>query len=427
MQAPTRLKHRNRHMSTLILFSHSFPYGFVEPFLETEIVHLASQFETIILVPCRVYGDPRPVPENVRVVTSLGEHWPKGAMRGIDSVLACIRSALFYKECISKFKSLLHWNAFARLVAFIGDYNRLRKWGNKFLPQLISPDEPTIIYTYWTGPLTLAASSFKQDYPHLKVVSRAHRIDLYEEIHTRDYLPLRAKTLTTTDYVFAVSAHGQQYIKKRYPKVKVEVARLGVNDPGFTIQFSRDEIFRIVSCSYMKPVKRLDLLLAAVESLAQKNSAMRIEWHHLGSGDLYNQLEELAQQRLRGNARHIFHGQLPNSQVMDFYQTHPIDVFVNVSASEGVPVSIMEAQSCGIPVIATAVGGTPEIINDDNGILLECDPSVVKVTDALQLIAESYEIKLKKSISSKQTWRLMYNAKVNYIAFAERLWTLFGT
>lgn len=42
-----------------------------------------------------------------------------------------------------------------------------------------------------------------------------------------------------------------------------------------------------------------------------------------------------------------------------------------MSDSEGIPVSIMEAMSFGIPVIARNVGGMSEIVNEENGLLLE--------------------------------------------------------
>ena len=67
-------------------------------------------------------------------------------------------------------------------------------------------------------------------------------------------------------------------------------------------------------------------------------------------------------------------GNVNNNQVIDFYRTNPPHVFINVSSSEGVPVSIMEAISFGIPIIATDVGGNPEIcIENYNGFLLNKD------------------------------------------------------
>ncbi|MDD0858820.1 glycosyltransferase [Arthrobacter alpinus] len=55
-------------------------------------------------------------------------------------------------------------------------------------------------------------------------------------------------------------------------------------------------------------------------------------------------------------------GAVANDEVLNFYRNHEISVFINVSTSEGVPVSIMEAISFDIPVVATSVGGTPEIV-----------------------------------------------------------------
>jgi glycosyltransferase involved in cell wall biosynthesis len=46
------------------------------------------------------------------------------------------------------------------------------------------------------------------------------------------------------------------------------------------------------------------------------------------------------------------------------------DIFVNTSISEGISLTILEAMAAGLPVIATAVGGTPEIVNDDCGRLV---------------------------------------------------------
>jgi glycosyltransferase involved in cell wall biosynthesis len=63
-------------------------------------------------------------------------------------------------------------------------------------------------------------------------------------------------------------------------------------------------------------------------------------------------------------------GFVDNKNLIKFYQSQPVDLFLNVSASEGLPVSIMEALSFGIPVIATDVGGTSELVNENNGQLI---------------------------------------------------------
>lgn len=49
-------------------------------------------------------------------------------------------------------------------------------------------------------------------------------------------------------------------------------------------------------------------------------------------------------------------GYIANKDLLDWYKTNKPSIFINVSSSEGVPVSIMESMSCGIPTIATDVG-----------------------------------------------------------------------
>ena len=54
-------------------------------------------------------------------------------------------------------------------------------------------------------------------------------------------------------------------------------------------------------------------------------------------------------------------GRLPNAELLAEYGRRHFDLFVNVSSREGLPISIMEACGCGIPVLATDVGGVAEM------------------------------------------------------------------
>ena len=97
-------------------------------------------------------------------------------------------------------------------------------------------------------------------------------------------------------------------------------------------------------------------------------------------------------------------------------------MFVNLSTTEGgAPVSIQEAISCGIPVIATNVGGNPEIVSERNGILLSPNPSPEEVAQALLMICDSPETARKMRIESRRVWEESYNADANFRAFAEQL------
>ena len=65
-----------------------------------------------------------------------------------------------------------------------------------------------------------------------------------------------------------------------------------------------------------------------------------------------------------------------------------LDVYVNCSISEGISLTILEAMAAGVPVVATSVGGTPEIVTDQVGRLVPArDPSAL--ADALAVLADA--------------------------------------
>lgn len=117
-------------------------------------------------------------------------------------------------------------------------------------------------------------------------------------------------------------------------------------------------------------------------------------------------------------------GFIPNENVQEFYATHTVGAFLNVSESEGVPVSIMEAQSYGIPVIATDVGGTAEIVHDrQNGVLLDSDFSSEDLLRALEIVLNNREAMGKKAV---EIWETKSDARETTRQFYERLEGLEG-
>ena len=90
-------------------------------------------------------------------------------------------------------------------------------------------------------------------------------------------------------------------------------------------------------------------------------------------------------------------GYLDNSNVLDFYKNNEIDLFISLSETEGLPVSIMEAfTSNAVPAIATDVGGTSEIVNNENGYLINNNPTP-------KLVAEKINHFIDLNVDEKNT------------------------
>lgn len=415
--------------STLVLITASYPYGAVaESFLNTEVPYLSSAFDTVIILPrtlpSKTEKTKRTLPKNVYVDNSLLLQRDTSADRmlyKIHTILSAVTSRYFYSEILKNPRTITNVTALKRIGVFLSRALRTWKWAQKYTKQNNINLSKTVFCTYWLGAATMGIGMAKKEHPEIRIVSRAHRGDLYEERHDPPYIPYRYETISFLDRLYLISDHGYNYLTHEYPNFqgKFEVARLGVEDPGFITEISQDGTFRVVSCSYVVPVKRIDLLIQGLKELGQKHPEGSFEWVHIGYGPLKEQMEETAKKCLPSNISFRFLGYVPD--VISIYQNNCVDVFINVSSSEGIPVSIMEAQSCGIPVIATAVGGTPEIVSNDVGILLSKNPTPQEIADAIWMLKkDSSKLELLKK-NSKSNWNKMYNAKKNYQMFSSKL------
>lgn len=421
----------NSSRSTLVLITGSYPYGAVaESFLDKEIPYLCSAFDTVTILPRTLPSETerieRTLPRNAYVDNSLLLQRNISTNRLIyilQTIPLVITSKYFYSEILENPWTITNITALKRIAGFLAEALRAKKWAQKYIKENKINLSKVVFYTYWLDAATAGIGMAKREHPEVRLVSRTHGGDLYEERHNPPYIPLRYETLFFLDRLYFISEHGYNYLIHKFPQFqdKFEVARLGVEDPGFITEASQDGVFRIVSCSYIVPVKRIDLLIRGLRELGQKDPKGLFEWVHIGYGPLKEQTEELAKKYLPENISFHFLGYVPNPEVISFYQNNQVDLFINVSSSEGIPVSIMEAQSCGIPVIATAVGGIPEIVSNDVGILLSENPTPQEIADAIWMLKnDSGRLELLKK-NSKSNWNKMYNAKKNYQTFSSKL------
>ena len=110
-----------------------------------------------------------------------------------------------------------------------------------------------------------------------------------------------------------------------------------------------------------------------------------------------------------------------NQKILDFYKNNLVNVFINLSSSEGVPVSIMEAMSFGIPILATDVGGTSEVVeNNKNGFLLDIETPLDEVARVLKLFFNK-DTSEKFSAGSKEIFSKKCKSNTNFKQFANKL------
>ena len=117
-------------------------------------------------------------------------------------------------------------------------------------------------------------------------------------------------------------------------------------------------------------------------------------------------------------------GNIENKHLLKFYRSNSVDLFINSSEKEGTPVSIMEAMSFGIPIMATAFGGNKEIIDKGAGIMLSIDPTMEEISDKMaKFLFNDENQKFRKS--SYDVWSKDYNSDLNYNEFRQKLESYF--
>lgn len=402
----------------LLLLTKFYPYGTGEAFIENEIKVFSEYFEKITIIACEVEATEnrmRSLPENVTAFRVPSASKKVDAVKGLKHVLSKdsdIKSG--YSEC-SNFLQKLFLSYFEEKSERIFHYIESQKW----LEDVI--DQPYMLYSYWLFVTARVGTFISKKKKPVFSFTRTHRYDLYAERNKSHYLPYRNLLLDAYDMIFPCSNDGTRYLQERYPKYadKIQTAFLGTLEHGLG-QMSTDGIFRVVSCSRIVDEKRVDRIISALALLDDEKKS--IAWTHIGGGIGLDQLKQEAEAKLK-HIRFRFLGDTPNIEVMDFYKKNPFDLFVNVSSSEGLPVSIMEAISFGMPVVATDVGGTSEIvINDVTGCLLPEEFTDQQLADAILVYMTMDHIEYAECRSKcRNYWENHFQAIPNYRKLCEHL------
>lgn len=410
---------------TLVLFTDFFPYSNTETFLETEIVFLAAEFEKVIVCPRKIADKRRPVPKNVEVIDIFETSRNSGRVRLYLMGLIFIFLNANKLLKLSYFKHF-YIPGFIKSVKYTGLAAAIKKDIECLLKNSNFDFSTTVFYTYWLGYETFALGLVKQQKRSLKLISRTHGFDLYNERGEKSLSLIKSVNLSFPDRVYCISEHGRKYLINSYPHAsgKLFLSYLGTSEPGFMVEPKTIDAFRIVSCSGIRPVKRLDRVIDVLIHLANLNPPLQVEWHHLGDGPLRDEMQSLAQDKLKGKVECYFYGHIENKDVFVYYKKIQPSLFINLSDSEGLPVSVMEAMSAGVPVMATDVGGVSEIVNNSNGWLVNHKTPNTELAGKLRELCNNRAEIERKSLMAYYTWNKCYNAASNYTHFSREILNL---
>jgi colanic acid/amylovoran biosynthesis glycosyltransferase len=398
----------------LILLTTQYPYAQGETFVANEIPYLKAAFDEVVIisnahdsdgelqqgvpegVACMRMPDQLSSADRLQAALALLDGEPREELRRVRTVYSLpvtrqVRNTIL----VSWFKA----KKFSRIVRRLAD----ERSGARIYA-----------YSYWANDMALAVAVARARGWVDVAVCRAHRWDVYFEPTMAGFLPFRQYLAENLDHYRFVSKDGLSYFRTREGRDHPSLGHssLGTERAAMEPVANRNP-FVLISCSVMTPRKRVERIAEALEGVRRP-----VTWIHIGDGPARSSLERIAS-RLPQSIRVELAGPLPNGEVLNTYRMRRPSLFVSLSESEGMPVSIMEAMSAGVPVIATAVGGVPEmVLHRQNGLLLERDPDVADVRAAIEEFADMPEEEYRAYAQAAwSTWNVQFNAEVNYPRF----------
>ena len=402
--------------SQLVIITSHYPYGNGEGYLKDELKIAENYFDRILIFCLDKYA------------ISTNRYVPKNSV-----IIQCRSRKISFKNLLLSFLKLVTGSTLSELAFSSSVYNVCII---KKIKQLIVDNyivsiledcsqksiieyTNTVFYSYWLSSTAKFLVDLKKRHPEAIYVSRAHGGDCFVD---RGYQSYRREILAGLDAIYSISKAGADDLKTNFSKYlpnykTIRINRLGIiKDNSYLNKFCFTKDFiRIVSCSNIIELKRLDLIINSLSLI----DFCFIEWIHFGDGKLKENMEEYANSVLKNNIEFTFLGHVSNHEIHEYYRTHSVDLFINASDAEGIPVSIMEAYSYGIPAIARDVGGNNEIVeNGRNGFLLEksCSPRII-----YNSIKKYFYLNMKEKQNLRNdaydTYKEKFNAEKNYSEF----------
>lgn len=407
-------------MTNLLMLTNFFPYGndTGEVYLQKEIEVLAKEFDSIVILAVDACNSQRlcilRLPENVKAIP-LQTKVTKARSRFVPGML----KRLFLNDEQEVEEERVNNNIFRNLFLayFMSKVDSRMKSFYAIKQGTLFDSGINVIYSYRFFDTAYTAIKIRDIFfKNAICITRAHRYDLYEEENGFHYLPLRNYLLNQLDRVYPCSEEGARYLIRKYPTnaLKVKCSYLGSDDYGDGVNKNSSR-YEIISCSNVITVKRVDLIADIIRAV---NHHCPVHWTHIGDGKHLSKIKN-ENADLIDTGVISFLGRKSHDEVIKIYKNNRYDLFINMSSSEGIPQAIMEANSFGIPAIATNVGGTSEIVKDNiSGYLVDINDNVDVVANTIQKYLLSEDNKKRElRESTRNYWKRNFNLEVNATRF----------
>ena len=243
-----------------------------------------------------------------------------------------------------------------------------------------------------------------------RTYSKAKISESFDEFQVKNYgfsislqKKVRSFSIKKSDIVVTPSQHLKNFILNLGFKNKIEIINNGVFIPEENTNIFTNDQINITIVSRLVSHKNIEKIIKAISDL---NSPL-INLNIIGDGPELNQLQKIS---LESNNKDniIFHGKLNRDDINHIFLKS--DIYIQASNYEGLPHSLLEAMSYGIPVLCTPVGECKEILgNEDRGYILDLPVSKNNIKSKISQIIGEKDIANKKGERGKDFINEKYN------------------
>ena len=243
-----------------------------------------------------------------------------------------------------------------------------------------------------------------------RAYSKAKISESFDEFQVKNYgfsislqKKVRSFSIKKSDIVVTPSKHLKNFILNLGFKNKIEIINNGVFIPEENTNIFTNDQINITIVSRLVSHKNIKKIIRAISDLNDPLIYLNI----IGDGPELNQLQKIS---LESNNKDniIFHGKLNRDEINHIFLNS--DIYIQASNYEGLPHSLLEAMSYGIPVLCTPVGECKEILgNEDRGYILDLPVSKNNIKSKISEIIGEKNIANKKGERGKDFINEKYN------------------
>jgi glycosyltransferase involved in cell wall biosynthesis len=220
-------------------------------------------------------------------------------------------------------------------------------------------------------------------------------------------------------FIITTSKYSRKYLIAKYGKSlesKLTVIYLGIDIEKFFFceEKKQKQGFIVSSVGFLVPKKGFSYLIEAAKLLKEKGYQFQVVI--AGEGPERNNLERLVSQ-LSLKSTVYLPGMISTKDLPHFFGRSDIFIFPSVIAKDGsrdvIPVAIMEAMAMGLPVVATNVGGIPELVEHKKTGILVLEKNAHELAVAIELLIKSEKLRKRLGRAGQEKVRDEFNLQIN--------------